>query len=208
MWVRGGPSPNFKAVAKLEADDKVDILGKNEDGSWLHVELGDGTVGWVETRYLESELDIDKLELIEAPPTPTARPTETPTEALDTPTPEGTPTPEIKYPAPVQTAPDDGFMWSNGQLAKNYLEWESLDIAEDEFYNVTIIYKKNGEDQYFGDSSTEPRYLLLEGLYGIADQHWYEWRVVVRKVTSTSPEGKPDGPPISPESGTRRFKWD
>ena len=93
-------------------------------------------------------------------------------------------------------------------MAKNYLEWESLDIASDEFYNVTIIYKRNGEDQYFGDFSKEPRYLLPEGLYDIADQHWYEWRVVVRKQTSVSAEGKPDGPAISPESGLRRFKWD
>ena len=93
-------------------------------------------------------------------------------------------------------------------MAKNYLEWESLDIAEDEFYNVTIIYKKNGEDQYFGDSTKEPRYLLPEGLYGIADQHRYEWRVVVRQQTSTTGDGKPDGPPIGPESGVRSFFWD
>lgn len=208
VWLRGGPSPNFKAVAKLEAEDKVDILGRNEDGSWLHLELADGTSGWAEAKYIESDLDIDTLDQIESPPTPTPAPTDTPTEVPDTPVPKGTPTPEIKYTAPVQTAPDDGFIWSNGPLAKNYLEWESLDIAGDEFYNVTIIYKKNGEDQYFGDFSMEPRYLLPEGLYDIADQHWYEWRVVVRKVTSTSAEGKPDGPPISPESGLRRFKWD
>ena len=210
VWVRGGPSADFKAVAKAEEGDKLTVLGRNEDGTWLHVELEDGTVGWAEAKYIESDLDIANLKAVEAPATPTPRPTEPPTEVpvSDTPTPEGTPTPEIKYTAPVQTAPDDGFMWGNGPLAKNYLEWESLDIASDEFYNVTIIYKKNGEEQYFGDFSMEPRYLLPEGLYDIADQHWYEWRVVVRQITSTTSEGRPDGPAISPESGLRRFKWD
>jgi len=208
MWVRGGPSVNFKAVARLAENDRVTILGRNADGTWLQLETPDGTVGWSETKYLATKTNVDALPELESPPTPTPRPTDTPTSVPDTPTPEGTPTPAVKYPAPVQTAPDDGFIWSNGPMAKNYLEWESLDIASDEFYNVTIIYKRNGEDQYFGDFSKEPRYLLPEGLYDIADQHWYEWRVVVRKQTSVSAEGKPDGPAISPESGLRRFKWD
>ncbi len=208
MWVRGGPSANFKAVAKLEENDKVKIIGRNEDGTWLHLETADGTTGWSETKYLATKVNIDALSEVEAPPTPTPKPTDTPTTVPDTPTPEGTPTPEMKYPAPVQTLPEDGFIWSNGPLAQNYLEWESLDIASDEFYNVTIIYKKNGEEQYFGDFSKEPRYLLPQGLYDIADQRWYEWRVVVRKQTSVTDEGKPDGPPIGPDSGLRRFKWD
>ena len=208
MWVRSGPSASFRAVAKLAESDKVTILGRNEDGTWLQLETMDGTVGWSETKYLATQVNVAALPEMESPPTPTPRPTDTPTPIPDTPTPEGTPTPEIKYPAPVQTAPEDGFIWSNGPLAQNYLEWESLDIAPDEFYNVTIIYKRFGEDQYFGDSSKEPRYLLPQGLYDIADQHWYEWRVVVRKQTGVTADGKPDGPPISPESGLRRFKWD
>ena len=56
MWVRGGPSANFKAVAKLEENDKVKIIGRNEDGTWLHLETADGTTGWSETKYLATKL--------------------------------------------------------------------------------------------------------------------------------------------------------
>ena len=218
LWVRGGPSVNFKAIAKLEEGDEVTVVGRDESGDWLQVEMKDGAVGWVEARFIETSLNINRLALAESPPTPTPRPTEPPTatpqpaeadeaEPEEAPTPESPPTPEISYPAPVQVAPPDGFRWKNGKMAKNYLEWEPLNIAEDEFYNVTIIYKQYGEDQYFGDFSMEPRYLLPEGLFGIADQNRYEWRVVVRKITSTN-DGKPDGPAISPESNVSSFFWE
>jgi len=77
-WVRDGPGPNFKAVAKLEDEDKVDILGRNEDGSWLHVELVYGTSGWAETKYIGSDLDIDTLDQIESPSVPPATATPIP----------------------------------------------------------------------------------------------------------------------------------
>ena len=79
----------------------------------LHIELADGTVGWALTQQIESDLEIDALNEVEAPATPTALPTEAsteaPTEIAETPTPEGTPTPEIKYEAPVQNGPRGWF---------------------------------------------------------------------------------------------------
>jgi CRP-like cAMP-binding protein len=217
-WVRGGPSPDFKAVAKLNQGDKISLLGRNADGAWVQVKMSDGTDGWTEAKYIDTKVKVDALELVKSPDTPTpkateakaaaAKPSPTPTGPTATPTTAATPTPAIKYTAPVQTKPGDGDAVSTGPLAKNYLEWQSLNITADEFYNVTIVYKVNGADAYFGDSTTEPRYLLPQGLYGIADQHWYQWRVVVRKLDKKTPDGKMDGPAISPESGLRRFRWD
>lgn len=226
-WVRIEPSGDTKAVAKLEQGDKVTTMGRNDDGTWIQIRMADGMEGWAEARYLDLAMQPETLPQgtkqteagVLATTTPAAGggtpkatatkapPAPTPT-VTDTPTPEDTPTPPIRYTAPVQTAPQDGWQWTNGRLSKNYLEWESLSISEDEFYNVTIIYKRNGEDQYFGDSSAEPRYLLPDTLYDVADQHTYRWRVVVRKEESRSAEGKPDGPAISPESGEWSFKWD
>lgn len=214
-WVRVGPSANFKALAKLSSGDKVSLLGRDADGVWVQIKTADGTEGWAEARYIETAAKVEALALVESPNTPTPKATAkpavspSPTGPTETPTTAASPTPAIKYTAPVQTKPNDGDAVSNGPLAKNYLEWEDMKLQADEFYNVTIVYKVNGVDSYFGDASgTEPRYLLPEGLYHSGDQNWYEWRVVVRKVTSTSADGKPDGPAISPESGLRRFRWD
>jgi CRP-like cAMP-binding protein len=215
-WVRGGPSAAFKAVAKLSSGDKVTLLGRGADGAWVQVKTSDGTQGWAEARYIDTAVKVEALALAESPDTPTpkateakaAKPSPSPTGPTMTPTTAVTPTPAIKYTAPVQTKPNDGDSVSTGPLAKNYLEWVPLALEADEFYNVTLVYKVNGVDSYFGDSTTEPRYLLPQGLYGAGDQHWYQWRVVVRKATSKSADGKPDGPAISPESGLRRFKWD
>ncbi len=215
VWVRVGPSANFKALAKLNSGDKVTLVGRDADAAWVQVKMTDGTEGWAEAKYIETDAKVEALAMVESPATPTpkatAKPAASPTPSgpTETPTEAATPTPAITYDAPVQTKPNDGDAVSNGPLAKNYLEWEDMKLGPDEFYNVTIVYKVNGADTYFGDSSgTEPRYLLPEGLYGVADQHWYQWRVVVRKVASTSADGKPDGPAISPESPLRRFRWD
>jgi hypothetical protein len=211
VWVRDGPAANFKALAKLTAGDKVSLLGRDDTGDWLHVKLENGLVGWLQSAAVNTQVRTSALAIADEPPTPTLRatqpPTATPTPA-GTPTPADTPTPAIKYPAPVQLSPADGFQWTNGHMAKNYLEWEPLNIGPDEFYNVTLVFKRNGVDTYFGDSASEPRYLLPEGLYKTADQNWFEWRVVVRKATSKTGDGKPDGPAISPESGLRKFKWE
>lgn len=93
-------------------------------------------------------------------------------------------------------------------MARNLLEWQSMNITPDEFYNITISYSRNGQETYFGDYSTTAFYRLPESLYGIADRYDYKWRVVVRKVATKSPEGKPDGPAISPESEVRGFHWE
>jgi len=82
-----------------------------------------------------------------------------------------------------------------------------LDIAPDEFYNVTFVYQKNGETQYFGINTVESRYRIPPGIFQLQpDRGSFQWRVVVRQNTSGQ-RGKLDGPPISPESDLHTFVW-
>lgn len=216
LWVRYGPSADFKALAKQVEGDVVALLGRNEDSTWLEIRMADEQEGWAETRYIDTQAPIDFLTPIESPPTPTPRPTEPPTAtppAAEQPTsevppaPAESPTPAMKYPAPVVIEPVNGTIWNDGETAHHYLEWESLNIATDEFYNVTFIYGKNGELQYFGTATRESRYPLPPTIYQLqADRGDFQWRVVVRKNTSDQ-KGKLDGPAISPESDIHTFTW-
>jgi hypothetical protein len=216
LWVRLGPSPDFRALARQEQGDVVALVGRNEDSSWLKISMQDDQEGWAETRYIDTEAPIDFLTPSESPPTPTPRPTQPPT-AMPEPTDQATseapppleesPTPAMKYPAPVVIDPPDGTMWTDGETAHHHLEWESLNIATDEFYNVTFIYTKNGDLQYFGTNTDKSRYLLPATIHQLqADRGDFQWRVVVRKNTSEQ-KGKLDGPPISPESDIHTFTW-
>lgn len=45
--VREGPGRDFARVAALGAGQEVQIIGRNDDGSWLQVRLEDDTEGWV-----------------------------------------------------------------------------------------------------------------------------------------------------------------
>ncbi len=215
VWVRMGPSPDFKAVAKQERGALLRLLGRNEDSTWLKIKMADEQEGWVDARYVDTSAPIELLIPAESPPTPTPRPTEppTPTPAATAPPsetpvePQATPTPAMKYPAPVVIGPPDGTVWTDGEMAVHFLEWEPLNLAPDEFYNVTFIYQKYGETQYFGVNTLESRYRLPPGIYQLqADRGEYQWNVVVRQNTSGE-RGKLDGPPISPESEQHNFTW-
>jgi len=215
VWVRMGPSPDFKAVAKQEKGALLRLLGRNEDSTWLKIKMADEQEGWVDARYVDTSAPIELLIPAESPPTPTPRPTEppTPTPAATAPPsetpvePQATPTPAMKYPAPVVIGPPDGTVWTDGEMAVHFLEWEPLNLAPDEFYNVTFIYQKYGETQYFGVNTLESRYRLPPGIYQLqADRGEYQWNVVVRQNTSGE-RGKLDGPPISPESEQHNFTW-
>ena len=101
----------------------------------------------------------------------------------------------------------DGTTWTDGETAHHFLEWESLNIAENEFYNVTFIYEKNGEQQYYGIATVALPYQLPPFIHRLQpDRGEFGWRVVVRSNTSKQ-RGQYDGPAISPESDIHTFTW-
>ncbi len=68
--VREGPGVNFAAIEALKPASRVEILGRNNDGTWLNIRMEDGNEGWVSS------------ELIRLQPTTTPFPTMTSTTDL------------------------------------------------------------------------------------------------------------------------------
>src|ERR1700760_1807773 len=68
--MRSGPGVNFDALEALRPATRVQILGRNTDGTWLNIRMDDGSEGWVSS------------DLIRLQPTETPFPSITPTPNL------------------------------------------------------------------------------------------------------------------------------
>jgi len=90
--VRMGPNVLHPRVAQVGAGDRLDIIGKNPEGTWWQVRLADGTVGWVFAELVQTQGAVEVVPVAANIPTPP--PTPTPTF---TPTPRPTPTPTPSY---------------------------------------------------------------------------------------------------------------
>ncbi len=82
--VREGPGTNFSAIVALRPATRVEILGRNNDGTWLNIRMEDGDEGWV------------SANLIRIQATPTPLPTLTPSPNL-TALAQGTPLPTALF---------------------------------------------------------------------------------------------------------------
>ena len=106
LSVRGGPGSAYPALATLEANQQLEIIGVSEDGSWYQVALPDGAPGWVASgsAVVTTIGNIARVPIALEPtntPTETHTPTATPS---DTPTPTATDTPTITpSPTPTET---------------------------------------------------------------------------------------------------------
>jgi uncharacterized protein YraI len=96
--VRGGPGTENAVVTTLEPGTEVRVLGRNSDGSWINIQLDDGTEGWVSAELLE----IQEPQSSGDKPSIRAR-----VLAQDaTPTQEGAPTVQATEEAAVEAAPE------------------------------------------------------------------------------------------------------
>jgi hypothetical protein len=50
--VRDNPSRSGKAIGSLKPRSTVQIIGRNEDGTWLQIKMEDGTEGWVSAQFI------------------------------------------------------------------------------------------------------------------------------------------------------------
>jgi hypothetical protein len=66
--VRSGPGTAYPIQDQLPGGTQVDILGKNESGTWWFVSY-DGGTGWVSEPYTESR-NTDSIPVVQAPPPP------------------------------------------------------------------------------------------------------------------------------------------
>jgi uncharacterized protein YraI len=61
--LREGPGAGYRVVATVNEGDVVTLLGRDRYGAWAQVELIDGTVGWLSTRYLVTDIKVSSLPL-------------------------------------------------------------------------------------------------------------------------------------------------
>ncbi len=77
--VRGTPVTSAPLVSSLPKGQTVQADGRNNAGDWLHVQLSDGSSGWVFAELVTVNGDVSVLPVVSAEVTPSA--TAVPTEA-------------------------------------------------------------------------------------------------------------------------------
>jgi tetratricopeptide (TPR) repeat protein len=121
--------------------------------------------------------------------------------------PAAKPTSSFKYPAPTLVGPDNEARFS-GRFVPVVLEWQPVGkLAEDEYYDVTIMHYVGDEPRYWGGPVTETSWRVpVEAGFGEAGNDRFQWWVTVRKKgTSPGPDKLDQG--LSPASEVRSFYW-
>lgn len=65
--VRALPSTNAPVVGQVSAEERVTVLGRNGDGTWLRVESAAGVSGWVYAEMTQPSVPITALDVYAAP---------------------------------------------------------------------------------------------------------------------------------------------
>lgn len=75
--IRQGPGTTNRALGKLPQGTTVTVVGKNDDGSWLQIQIPDKPDrGWVSAQFVTVEGDLNAVPVVEPGAQP--QPTETP----------------------------------------------------------------------------------------------------------------------------------
>jgi uncharacterized protein YgiM (DUF1202 family) len=72
--VRSGPGLDFPVLATLAASQYYVLMGRNADGSWLHIRLADGSTGWISNAASTVRLDLANLPVTTEVPALAASP--------------------------------------------------------------------------------------------------------------------------------------
>lgn len=70
--VRNGPGGSYSAFVALDAGVEVEILGKNQEQTWLNIRLDDGREGWVSAALVRVEPSPTPFPTLTTPPDLTA----------------------------------------------------------------------------------------------------------------------------------------
>lgn len=97
--VRGGGGVSFGVVARAQPNSRVEVIGFNEDSSWVNVRLEDGQEGWINAPLLR--INPPELQTPEVPPEATEEGAAvggkvSHAKPLDQAQPTGTPTPNTE----------------------------------------------------------------------------------------------------------------
>ena len=72
--LRAGPGTDFPIVGGLYQNDKAALLGRNQTGDWLQLQLPAMAVGWIFAPLVQTTVPIAELPLIDPPPAPEPSP--------------------------------------------------------------------------------------------------------------------------------------
>ncbi len=67
--LRTGPGTDYPVVGGLYQDEKAPLLGRNQNGDWLQIQLPE-TIAWIFAPLVETTLPIAELPLVDPPPDP------------------------------------------------------------------------------------------------------------------------------------------
>ena len=56
--LRAGPNPDAELLQQVKQGDALPILGRDDTGDWLRVQLPDGEAGWVSAQYVRVDADV------------------------------------------------------------------------------------------------------------------------------------------------------
>lgn len=90
--LRSGPGAVYAPSGAAKKGDRLQVVGKSEDGEWLVVTVEGGQAAWLWSGACKVDGALYRLEVVSAPPTPTPAPTATPAPTF---TPLPTPTPGV-----------------------------------------------------------------------------------------------------------------
>jgi uncharacterized protein YraI len=61
--VRSGPNVSFPVTTVLTFGQAVPLIGRNAAATWVQIQFGDGTTGWVNTQFITTAIDIANLPI-------------------------------------------------------------------------------------------------------------------------------------------------
>jgi hypothetical protein len=72
--IRSGPGTNFDVINSFANGTKLQVVGRNDDSSWLVINLPAGGIGWIRVDLILFSFPADLLKIYTTPATPTAKP--------------------------------------------------------------------------------------------------------------------------------------
>jgi hypothetical protein len=173
--LRSGPGINYDRIGYLRNGDILDVEGRVASNDWIQVVPGNsGSLAWVTalTQYVQINVDLNGIPVVESPPTPTPIP--------------ASPTPTLAS-APTLLKPLDGATVAlHNRLDLEWM-WDGT-LGPNDYFRVEIWNKYN-------DFNTPIDVSWVKGLYYKYEQiklayDWeYHWRITV--IRGTPPGEKP-----------------
>lgn len=62
--LRAGPGTNYDIITKLGLGENLNVIGRNQDTSWLQIRRGGGVQGWVSAQYLNLVGDCSQAPIV------------------------------------------------------------------------------------------------------------------------------------------------